>query len=98
MDQRVRERTASLEETNNHLEAFCYTIAHDLRAPLRAQHSFAQALLDDYSDRLDEGGRDFASRIRAAALRLEDLVDDLLAYSRISRSEIPIHRVDLNKT
>jgi signal transduction histidine kinase len=97
LDQRVRERTASLEETNNHLEAFCYTIAHDLRAPLRAQHSFAQALLDEYSDRLDDVGRDFASRIRAAALRLEDLVDDLLAYSRISRSEIPINRVDLHK-
>ena len=88
LDQRVRERTASLEETNNHLEAFCYTIAHDLRGPLRAQHSFAQALLDEYGSGLGEEGRDYAQRIRSAAVRLENLVDDLLDYSRISRSEI----------
>jgi signal transduction histidine kinase len=97
LDQRVRERTASLEETNNHLEAFCYTIAHDLRGPLRAQHSFAQALLEDYGTRLDEAGRDYARRIKSAAERLENLVDDLLAYSRISRGEIESDRVDLRK-
>ena len=95
LEQRVRERTASLEETNNHLEAFCYTIAHDLRAPLRAQHGFAQALLDDYGTALGETGRDFAERIKSAAARLENLVDDLLSYSRISRSEMPIARVNL---
>jgi signal transduction histidine kinase len=97
LDQRVRERTASLEETNNHLEAFCYTIAHDLRGPLRAQHSFAQALLDDYGNRLEEEGRDYAHRIKSAAERLENLVDDLLDYSRISRSEIRSSRVGLHK-
>lgn len=95
LEERVRERTASLEETNNHLEAFCYTIAHDLRAPLRAQHGFAQALLDDYGPKLGETGRDFAERIKSAASRLEDLVSDLLAYSRISRSEIELTQVDL---
>ena len=63
LDQRVRERTASLEESNNHLEAFSYTIAHDLRAPLRAQHSFALALLEDYGVTLGETGRDMAQRI-----------------------------------
>lgn len=98
LDQRVRERTASLEETNNHLEAFCYTIAHDLRGPLRAQHSFAQALLDDYGTRLDEEGRDYAQRIKSAADRLENLVDDLLKYSRISRVEIQSSGIDLHKT
>src|SRR5665213_3043602 len=75
LEQRVRERTASLEETNNHLEAFCYTIAHDLRAPLRAQHGFAQALLDDYGTLIGEPGRDYAERIKSAAGRLENLVD-----------------------
>ncbi len=97
LDQRVRERTASLEETNNHLEAFCYTIAHDLRGPLRAQHSFAEALLEEYGERLDDQGRDYAQRIKSAADRLENLVDDLLEYSRISRSEIQSGRVNLHK-
>jgi signal transduction histidine kinase len=97
LEERVRERTASLEETNNHLEAFCYTIAHDLRAPLRAQHGFAQALLDDYGKLLGEERSSFAQRIKTAATRLEDLVDDLLAYSRISRTEMEIVPVDLRK-
>jgi signal transduction histidine kinase len=97
LDQRVRERTASLEETNNHLEAFCYTIAHDLRGPLRAQHSFAQALLDEYGARLEDEGRDYAQRIKSAAERLENLVDDLLDYSRISRADIHRNQVNLHK-
>lgn len=95
LDQRVRERTASLEETNNHLEAFCYTIAHDLRGPLRAQHAFAQALLDDYGKLLGELGRDMAQRIRSAASRQEELIDDLLAYSRISRTELQLENLPL---
>ncbi|HWD21475.1 MAG TPA: ATP-binding protein [Verrucomicrobiae bacterium] len=95
LDERVRERTASLEEINNHLEAFCYTIAHDLRGPLRSQHGFAQALLEDYGETLGETGRDFATRIKSAAARLEDLVDDLLAYSRVSRKEMKLENVSL---
>jgi signal transduction histidine kinase len=97
LDQRVRERTASLKETNDHLEAFCYTIAHDLRGPLRAQHSFAQVLIEDYGGVLDEDGRNYAQRIKSAAERLENLVDDLLAYSRVSRSEMKIERISLHK-
>jgi signal transduction histidine kinase len=97
LDQRVRERTESLRETNDHLESFCYTIAHDLRSPLRAQHSFAQALIDDYGGVLDEDGRSYAERIKSSAGRLENLVDDLLAYSRVSRSEIKIERISLHK-
>ncbi len=95
LEKRVRERTASLEETKNHLEAFSYTIAHDLRAPLRAQHGFAQALLDDFGQTLGETGREYAGRIQSAAARLEDLVNDLLAYSRISRAELHVARVNL---
>jgi signal transduction histidine kinase len=95
LDQRVQERTASLEETNKNLEAFCYTIAHDLRAPLRAQNSFAQALLDDYGAALGEVGRDLAQRIKSAALRQEDLVSDLLAYSRITSTEMRVEPLDL---
>lgn len=95
LENRVRERTASLEETKNHLEAFSYTIAHDLRAPLRAQHGFAQALLDDFGQSLGETGRDYAERIKSAAARLENLVNDLLAYSRISRVDLQVTRVSL---
>lgn len=95
LDRRVRERTASLQETNNHLEAFCYTIAHDLRGPMRAQNGFAQVLLDDYGDRMDEMGRHLAERIQRTAERQEKLIDDLLAYSRLSRAEIPLKTVDL---
>ncbi len=97
LDQRVRERTASLEETNNHLEAFCYTIAHDLRAPLRAQNSFAHLLIEDFGEVLGETGRDLAQRIQAAAERQENLINDLLTYSRISRHDIPMAAVNLCK-
>jgi signal transduction histidine kinase len=96
LENRVKERTASLEEINNHLEAFCYTIAHDLRGPLRSQHAFAQALLDDFGPNLGETGREYAQRIKSAAARLENLVDDLLEFSRISRTEIPLARVNLS--
>ena len=97
LEQRVLERTASLQETTEQLETFCYTIAHDLRSPLRAQQSFAQILLDDYHSALDEEGRDYAERIVASALRLDMLVHDLLAYSRLSRSELKFGQVDLGK-
>lgn len=91
----VHLRTNSLQETNEQLEAFCYTIAHDLRAPLRAQQGFATALLDEYGDRLDENGRTYAKRILVAANRLDRLVIDLLAYARVSRTEVELERLDL---
>jgi two-component system CheB/CheR fusion protein len=95
LEQRVLDRTASLQETTEQLETFCYTIAHDLRSPLRAQQSFAQILLDDYRNALDEEGRDYAQRIVSSALRLDMLVHDLLTYSRLSRSELKFGAVDL---
>jgi two-component system, chemotaxis family, CheB/CheR fusion protein len=97
LEQRVLERTASLQETTEQLETFCYTIAHDLRSPLRAQQSFAQILLDDYHNALDEAGRDYAQRIVASALRLDMLVHDLLTYSRLSRTELRFEPVELGK-
>jgi PAS domain S-box-containing protein len=97
LEQRVAERTASLQETTQQLEAFCYTIAHDLRSPLRAQQSYAQVLLEDYKNVLDEAGQEFALRIIKSAERLDKLVDDLLTYSRLSRNELNYEKVDLDK-
>lgn len=97
LEQRVLERTASLRETTEQLESFCYTIAHDLRSPLRAQQSFAQVLLDDYKNSLDEVGREYAQRIINSAQRLDKLVNDLLTYSRLSQEELRFQKVDLEK-
>jgi signal transduction histidine kinase len=97
LELRVQERTASLQETTEQLETFCYTVAHDLRSPLRAQQSFAQVLLDDYKNSLDEMGQEYARRILGAAARLDKLVNDLLTYSRLSRSELKFEKVSLDK-
>lgn len=97
LEKLVSERTQSLSESNNDLEAFCYTIAHDLRAPLRAQQAFASLLIDSFGEALGENGRNYAERIHAAAKRLDELVTDLLAYSRISRADLPLVPVDLRK-
>jgi len=94
---RVKERTASLQETTEQLETFCYTVAHDLRSPLRAQQGFAQALLEDYANALDEDGLNYARRIVTSAQRLDQLVQDLLTYSRISRTELQFTNVELSK-
>jgi PAS domain S-box-containing protein len=82
LEQRVTERTAELEEANAELEAFAYSVSHDLREPLRTMQGFAQALLEDYGDRLDEMGRDFAQRINRGAFRAYELIDNLLTYSQ----------------
>jgi signal transduction histidine kinase len=97
LEEKVNERTASLRETTEQLETFCYTVAHDLRSPLRAQQSFAQALIEEYGSALDEHGVEYAKRILNSAHRLDQLVQDLLSYSRISRSEIKFASVDLRK-
>lgn len=97
LEEKVNERTASLRETTEQLETFCYTVAHDLRSPLRAQQSFAQALIEEYSGALDDLGLEYAKRILNSAHRLDHLVQDLLSYSRISRSEIKYAPVDLRK-
>jgi light-regulated signal transduction histidine kinase (bacteriophytochrome) len=81
---------------NRELEAFSYSVSHDLRAPLRALDGFSQVLLEDYAERLDEQGRDFLARIRAASQRMSHLIDDLIQLSRVTRSELKRDEVDLS--
>lgn len=91
----LAERTAALEAANKELEAFTYTVSHDLKAPLRGMDGFARAVLDDYADRLDETGRRHLGIIQAAARRMGELIDDLLRYSRLERGEVKTERVPL---
>lgn len=93
----LRTRSTELEVTNKELEAFSYSVSHDLRTPLRAMDGFSRTLLDDYGDRLDERGRDRLDRIRAAAQRMAALIDDLLKLSRVSRAELTREPVDLTQ-
>jgi len=88
LEQRVVERTAELEVANKELEAFSYSISHDLRAPLRAVNGFAGIVLEDFSPQLPEECRRYLGRIRAGALRMGELIDDLLAFSRLSRQDV----------
>jgi PAS domain S-box-containing protein len=97
LERTIAQRTAALRESNEQMEAFTYTIAHDLRAPLRGQQGFASALLDEHGPALGESGREYAGRIIDSAARMNDLINDLLAYSRLSRTEIQIEKVDLQK-
>ncbi|MEW6324938.1 MAG: response regulator [Nitrospirota bacterium] len=96
LEQRVVERTAQLEAANKELEAFSYSVSHDLRAPLRALDGFSQALLHDYADALDEQGRQHLARIRAASQRMAQLIDDLLNLSRVVRAEMRVETVNLS--
>jgi len=95
LEQRVIERTAQLEAANKELEAFSYSVSHDLRAPLRAIDGFSRILLDEYSAHLDEGGRDSLVRVRRAAQRMGALIDDLLKLARVTRTEPVPEDVDL---
>ena len=97
LEQRVIERTAQLEAANKELEAFSYSVSHDLRAPLRSIDGFSQALLEDYAERLDKQGRDFLHRVRAASQHMGQLIDDLLKLSRVTRSEMQHEAVDLSE-
>ena len=84
------------EDANRELESFSYSVAHDLRTPLRAIDGFSLALAEDYGDRLDDEGRRYLVRVREAAQRMAELIDDLLTLSRVTRSELHRERVDLS--
>jgi signal transduction histidine kinase len=96
LEERVKERTRKLEERNEELEAFAYTVAHDLRAPIRAMHGFSDALLEDFGDVLGYRGRDYAKRVVDAARRMDALVRDLLEYSQIVRGDVVLAPVELS--
>jgi PAS domain S-box-containing protein len=96
LDQRVRARTRQLEATNQELEAFAYSVSHDLRAPLRAIDGFSKALLEDYGNALDAQAHHFLSRVRAGTVHMAQLIDDLLSLSRVTRSEMRWQSVDLS--
>jgi len=97
MEARMKERTSALEQSQAELEAFSYSVSHDLRAPLRAVEGFSQAMLEDYGDRLDATGKDYAERLVGAARTMDALIRDLLAYSRLSRAEMPLVTVSLKE-
>ena len=87
---------AALEAANKELEAFSYSVSHDLRAPLRSIDGFSQALLEDYADKLDQEGKDHLQRVRASTQRMAELIDDLLSLSRVTRREMRLEPVNLS--
>jgi signal transduction histidine kinase len=94
--ERLQESHIALEAANEELEAFSYSVAHDLRAPLRAIQGFSQAVLEDHAAAVDPQGRDYLTRVSNAAVRMSALIDDLLTLSRISRSPLVRARVDVS--
>jgi PAS domain S-box-containing protein len=90
LEERVVKRTAELEAANKEMEAFSYSVSHDLRSPLRTVDGFSQAVLEDYGEQLPEEGRRYLQTIREGAQRMGVLIDDLLTFSRLSR--LPLHK------
>jgi two-component system, NtrC family, sensor kinase len=91
------ELIGELERKNQELESFAYSVSHDLRAPLRAIDGFSQALLEDCAEQIDERGREHLARVRAAARRMSELIDDILELSRVGRAELTRRGVDLTE-
>ena len=92
----IRQYTAELEASNRELEAFAYSVSHDLRAPLRAIDGFSKALLDEYGDTFDEAGKGYFERIRKNVAQMGQLIDDLLSLSRVARAEVRYTTVNLS--
>jgi PAS domain S-box-containing protein len=95
-EQMLRHYAGQLEAANSELDAFAYSVSHDLRAPLRSIQGFGQALIEDCGERLDELGREHLQRIRKATERMAALIDDLLELSRVTRVSLRSERVDLS--
>lgn len=97
LEQRVQERTAKLQESMGELEAFSYSVTHDMRAPLRAMRSFARILLADYRSQLQGEGAVYLDKISEAAKHMDELIEDVLAYTRVVRIDVKREPVDLDK-
>lgn len=95
LEQRVAERTQQLQIANQEMETFCYSVSHDLRAPLRAIDGFSEVLITDYQTKLDEQGQQYLQRVRNATQRMAQLIDDLLGLSRVTRLEMRSDQVNL---
>jgi light-regulated signal transduction histidine kinase (bacteriophytochrome) len=91
----VKDRTSQLEASNKELEAFAYSVSHDLRAPLRGIDGWSLALLEDYGPKLDQKAHQYLERVRTETQRMGRLIDDLLKFSRLSRVELQRESVDL---
>lgn len=97
LEQRVHDRTVQLESANKELEAFAYSVSHDLRAPLRGIDGWSLALLEDYTEKLDEQGRQHLNRVRSETQRMGQLIDELLQLSRVNRSPFQPENVNLTE-
>jgi PAS domain S-box-containing protein len=97
LERRVAERTAEIEAANRELEAFSYSVSHDLRAPLRSINGFSQAIEEDCRDVLDETGKSHLNRVRKATQHMGFLIDDMLKLARLTKAEMQNERVDLSK-
>jgi PAS domain S-box-containing protein len=96
LEARVKQRTAELERSNKNLQAFTYSVAHDLSTPLRGLSGFSELLLEEYGELLGETGRDYAGRIQAASERMATVIDDLLRLAQVSRADLNLVPVDLS--
>jgi len=96
VEKEIVKANVELAAVNKELEAFAYSVSHDLRAPLRSIDGFSQALLEDYPDKLDEQGKGYLQRVRSATQRMGVLIDDLLSLSRVTRSEMRYETVELS--
>jgi len=95
LNAQLNKRVQQLTDTNRELEAFCYSISHDLRAPLRAMHGFSQALVADHTESLNEEGRHYVDRIANSAKYMDSMLRDLLEYSRLTLCDLPVGPLDL---
>ncbi len=96
LNEDLKQRAAQLEAANKELEAFSYSVSHDLRAPLRSIDGFSHALLEDYSEQLPDEGKSYLERVRAAAQRMAVLIDDLLNLSRVTRTQLQPKFINLS--
>ena len=97
MKELAGKRTVQLEAVNKELEAFAYSVSHDLRAPLRAVGGFSRILLEDYTDKLDDEGKRLLNVVRDNTIRMEQLIDDILKFSRTGRMEMALAEIDMER-